>query len=465
MNAFDDTLHRVLARYQGRAIPTRTSSRLSPDPNVSIGIATIKIVTEEQIQAIAFGPLDEVPQVIVRLDPIGRDVQDLEPFAAVLADAVARAIELECAFRIWVPHSVTLEALDVLGHRYWRNQTAPSSIVRMGEICRIVAHEATIPGQQLVADATALLQDHAVTGLTPLEEGHLGAVLAWLDPAVGDPVAEARDRIRLPASGVLPNTPDCHWDDTVDRLRKEMKGAGGTRRRLLEEQLSDILRRAVLREWNLLIEGRRAFLRLGLPSALDELVKDSNKRVRDALVSGFFPARSPKHLVEQLSIMEAGQEKCEIAALEADWILRDQAVHAGVVVRGEVATVHQNKPGYKPCDIDVNSDQGVIRFRLDDKVRIVGTNVAGVVRSLNTAPGGGARVGIEITNGVRTRNVLAVGAYIELIREPYAFINYRSLGEAHTQQPWVFYGAVAPVLSSRRSPGQSALAIARALRR
>ncbi len=465
MNAFDDTLHRVLARYQRRAIPVRTSSQLSPDPDVTIGIATIKIVTEEQIQAIAFGELDQEPQVIVRLDPIGRDVQDLGPFAAFLADTIARAAAVDSALRLWVPHSVTLEALDVLGHRYWRNQTAPASIVRMGEICRIIAREAIIPGQQLVADAAALLQDHVVTGLAPLEEGHLGALLAWLDPTVSDPVAEARERIRLPASGVLPNTPDCHWDDTIDRLRKEMKGAYGARRHLLEDQITDILRRAVLREWNLLIEGRRAFLDLGLPSSLGGLVKDSNQRVRDALDNGFFPARSPKRLVEQLSVMEAGQEKSELASLEADAMLRDQAARAGGVVRGEVSTVRQNRPGFKPCDIEISSDQGIIRLRLDDKVRIIGTNVAGVVRGLATAPGGGTRVCIEITSGVRTRSVLTVGARVELIREPYAFINYRSLGEAHAQQPWVFYSDTAPVLASRPSSGQSALAIARAVRR
>lgn len=82
MNAFDDTLHRVLARHRAHSIPFRTSSSLSPDPNVTIGIATIAIVTEEQIQAIALGPPDGEPEVVVRLDPIGRDVSDLLPFAS-----------------------------------------------------------------------------------------------------------------------------------------------------------------------------------------------------------------------------------------------------------------------------------------------------------------------------------------------------------------------------------------------
>jgi hypothetical protein len=42
VNAFDDTLHRVLARYTGHVIASRTSSSLSPDTEITIGIATIK---------------------------------------------------------------------------------------------------------------------------------------------------------------------------------------------------------------------------------------------------------------------------------------------------------------------------------------------------------------------------------------------------------------------------------------
>lgn len=276
MNAFDDTLHRVMARHMNRALPIRTSSGLSSDPDVSIGIATIKIVTEEQIQAIAYGPLDGEPEVIVRLDPIGRDVTDLVPFASFMDQTADRALAADGALRVWIPHSVTLEALDILGHRYWQNQAAPDAVVRMGKICRIIAHEATFPGQQVVADAASLLQDHIVTGLAPIEEGHLGAMLAWLDPAVRDPLTEARERIRLPASGILPNTPDQPADDRVDRLRKELKRAAGPHKTVIEKEIQDILRRWVLREWQLLVEARRAFLALDLPPVrLEELLEDS----------------------------------------------------------------------------------------------------------------------------------------------------------------------------------------------
>lgn len=465
MNAFDDTLHRAVARARGRALPVRTSSSLSPDPDVTIGIATIKIVTEEQIQAVAFGPLDRPPTVVARLDPIGRDVSDLLPFANFLNATVQRSIVADEPMRVWLPHGVTLEALDVLGHRYWRNQTAPAEIVRLGELCRVIAHEATIPGQQLVADATAQLQGHVITGMAPIEEGHLHAILAWFDPAVADPLAEARERIRLPASGILPNTPDHPYDDRVDRLRKEAKSASGVYRQRLEAQIDAILRNWVLHEWDLMVAGRRAFLDLGLPSlGLDDLVKDSTKRVGYALTNGFFPARQPDQLAAQLSVMEAGQEKAEHAGLENDLLLREQAMRAGAVVAGTVSAVRQPKPKFNPCDIDVDSSQSVVRLRLDDKVSIVGTNVAGVVRGLDATPTGGTRVSLEITGGVRTQSVLSVGASVELVRSAFAFVNHRALGVVREQQSWIFYGDTAPRISPRPSTGQSALAVATAAR-
>lgn len=466
MNAFDDTLHRVMARHMNRAIPTRTSSGLSNDPDVSIGIATIKIVTEDQIQAIAFGSLDEEPEVIVRLAPIDRDVTDLMPFAAFMERTANRALAAGGALRIWIPHSVTLEALDILGHRYWHNQTAPDAVVRMGKICRVVAHEATFPGQQVVADAAALLQDHVVTGLAPIEEGHLDAMLAWLDPAVRDPLTEARERIRLPASGILPNTPDHPADDRVDRLRKEVKRATGRRCAILKGEIEDILRRWVLREWQLLVDARRAFLGLGLPSAgLEGLVEDSTNRMNYALANGHFPARQPHKLAVLLAQMEAGLEKTELAALEGDPILREQAQRAGGVVHGIVSDVRQPRPGRNPCTIDVDSNQGVIRLRLDDKVKVVGTSVTGVVRGVSSTRAGGTRVSIQITGGVRQTSILSAGARLEIMRQGYGFVNFHAFNLVNQRQPWPFYGEAAPRIAAGTPSGRSALAIAAEARR
>jgi hypothetical protein len=352
MSPLEDALTRVVARQLGRALPVRQTSSLALDPMNTIGVVTIKIVTEEQIQAIAYGRLGEEPNVIVRLDPIGRDVTDLLPFARFMARVAETALE-HGQLRVWVPHSGALEALDILGHRYWRNQSAPPEIVRMGEVCRIIAHEATFPGQQLVANAADMLRSHLITGLCPLEEGHLDALLAWLDPAVINPLLEARERIRVPASGILPNTPDQPLDDRVDRLRRIWKSSRGSRRSVAETEIRRILRAAVLREWQILAQARDAFLRLALPATgLGALVKASQARIQYSLESGYFPARSADRLAVQFDEMEAGQQLIDLAALENDPSVRERARHAGEVIGGVVTRVLQPKPSFKPCSLD-----------------------------------------------------------------------------------------------------------------
>jgi hypothetical protein len=465
MNAFEEALHRVAARYHGRAIPTRRSGILSPDPNTTIGVATIKIVTEEQVQAIAFGRIGQEPQILVRLDPISRDVSDLTPFATFLTGIADEAHAQDGALRVWVPHAGTLESLDVLGHRYWRNQQAPDVIRRMGEICRIVAHEQSFPGQQTIADAAALLRAHVITGMTPIEEGHLHAILAWLDPAVREPLQEARDRIRVPASGVLPNTPDQPLDERVDRLRREAKGATGARQTIVQGQISSILAQAVRREWDLMVEARDAFLRLALPTpGLADLLKDSAKRIKDGIEKGHFPARSPEKLTIQLGQMEVGQQRADQIAVENDPVLRAQSRSAGAVVLGHVGVLDQPQAGRKPCSIQIDSDQRVIRLRRDDKVKILNSNVTGVVRGVDVAPGGGVRVTIEITNGVKSSNVLAVGSVVELLEAGFGFVNIKALNTARDRQPWAFYADAMPTIGALSRPGGSLLAIARGTR-
>lgn len=466
MNVFDDTLHRVLARHLKRAITIRASRGLSYDPDVTIGIATIKIVTEEQIQAIAYGDVNENPEVLVRVNPIGRDVTDLLPFARFINDVAQRAINTGGILRVWVPHAAALEALDILGHRYWKNTNAPEEVKRMGEVCRIIAHEATFPGQQVVVDATALLKDHVITGLTPIEEGHLGALLAWLDPSVQDPLTEGRDRIKFPISGVLPNTPDCAADDRIDFLRKRAKGASPRLRAVLEKEIQDILCRWVRQEWQHLIKARDAFAQLQLPAqSLEKLIEDSKRRIHYALTNGHFPARRPDRLAEHLAEMEAALQKVEIAGLESDGYLRAQAVRAGVVVTGAVTRVQQIKPKFRPCTISVDSDQNVIRLRADDKVRIIGSSVVGIVRGMSSTPNGGIQVHIEIDAGFRQTDVLSIGARVELIRDGYGYVPTRPLSLINQRQPWTFYGDAAPLLPTIKPTFQSALETAMRMRR
>lgn len=158
-------------------------------------------------------------------------------------------------------------------------------------------------------------------------------------------------------------------------------------------------------------------------------------------------------------------EKAELAALEGDPILRDQATSAGKVVLGVVSDVRQPRSGRAPCDIDIESNQGVIRLRLDDKVKVVGTTITGVVRGVFSTQSGGTRVSIQITNGVRQTSSLSVGARLEVMRAGYGFVNLPALQLVKQRQPWVFFGDVSPCVASGLPSGRSALEIAAGIRK
>jgi hypothetical protein len=466
MSALQDALTRVLARHWGRALPIRATSALAADPAGVIGIATIKIVTEEQIQALAFGPLDAEPAVIARLDPIGRDVADLLPFARFLADAAQRALAFEGAMRIWVPHAETIAALDVLGHRYWRNQTAPPEIVRMGEICRILAHEALFAGQQVIADSAQLLRDHTITGQSSAEDGHLDAMLAWFDRQVADPLEEARRRSCFPASGVLINTPDRRDDDRVDRLRKEAKSLLGERQQAAHDGIRRILSAGARREWRLMIAAREAFWGLGLPAiGLEELVTLSKRRLVSALTLGHFPPRRADKVAIELDELDAAQHATQDCILEADDTARARARRAGAAIEGRVVALNQPRPGRRPCTIELETAQTVVRTRRDDKVKIVGTNVSGVVRDIAVAASGGTQVRVEIMNGVRSTGVLFPGSRVEIIEQPGGYVRVREFSQAAARGVWMFFGTAAPVLAAVQRRGRSPLAVARGSRR
>jgi hypothetical protein len=183
------------------------------------------------------------------------------------------------------------------------------------------------------------------------------------------------------------------------------------------------------------------------------------------LANGHFPARRPDKLAIWLGQMEAGVEKTELAALEADPNLRAQAQRMGAVVQGSVSAVDQARPGRNPCTIHVDSAQGTIRLRIDDKVTIAGGRVKGVVRAFQSITGGGTRISIEISHGVRQRALLSVGAQFDIMRDSFAFVNYRALAEVGQRRPWAFFDANAPVLPRGTSSSTSAIAAAAAMRR
>jgi hypothetical protein len=115
MSRLIDVLARAVAHHEQRALPTRAAFSLTPDPEDVFAIAFIKMVSEELVQAIAYGhPLGE-PELITRWNPLSRETGELEPFAQALDAYLARMRAKGALPRIWLPHGSALTLLELLG--------------------------------------------------------------------------------------------------------------------------------------------------------------------------------------------------------------------------------------------------------------------------------------------------------------------------------------------------------------
>ena len=88
MSTAIDVTARIIARSQRRAFPIRETVALCPDPDRTFGLVVLKVVSEDQVQALAFGDMTRAPRIITRWNPLGRESADLEPFAQALNDYV-----------------------------------------------------------------------------------------------------------------------------------------------------------------------------------------------------------------------------------------------------------------------------------------------------------------------------------------------------------------------------------------
>lgn len=464
MNDAQKLVRRLEAARAGRAVLVRASRELSPDPQVTVGIAPIKIVTEEHVQALAFGPIGSAPTLIARVDPLGRDASDLEPFAKWLNARMVSAQASGSMPRVWLPHRNALETLDVLGHRYERNRSASPDLQQMGKICRLIARESRHEGQQAVAIASEVLLSHVATGQSPAEDAHLGALLAWINPPQGRTAAEAaQERALDPAAGILANRPGRRDDERVEVLRREWKRAHGDRREHLENTIRRILDAAATDEWALLQEAHAAFWALPLrPGQLQECDEGSKERMTWGIANGPTQPRNPVPRIREMTALEHSQSSAQRARLLGDPVLRAEARTRGRAILGAVARVEQPRYNFNPCWMTLLVPQRELRFRRDDAVVLVGSTVTARVDSVTYDPTtGGSLVRLEITKGVRSIQGAALGKELEWI--PHSAFPYQlKLKQLRTTStPWMLDPeAPMPAAKSKRRLAGDLLALA-----
>jgi hypothetical protein len=455
---------RAGAQFLGRAVPIRTSSLLSPDPEPVFGFAPIRVVSEQRVQAIAYGRLGSEPEIVVAWNPLSRDAAHLEQFAAALYDYLTRALAVGRLPRIWVPHPAALEILDLLGHRYRTNQNASETLRVMGRQCRALAQEAKYAGQQVVAVASSLLTDHVVTGQSPKEDHHLGALLAWIDPPPSvNPLQEASRAALVPAAAMLAR----EVDDRVEKLRRAAKGIGAAAASARSE-IEDLLESGARAEWELLVRAREAFWGLGLPPAdLTKLVKASLERITWSLTSDRNPPSRTHSLARLLDAHEHAMELLEDASVRGDAAEQERARRKGKVVRTAVIGITQpNGHGRNPCSLQLRVEADVWRVRVGTVLQDVTGGIEGRVTGISEDGSGATILVLSVSKGVRSLAFPGLGTEIDWA-DTVVYSGQFRRGQVYSEMEAlahpVVYGDELPA-PVPRAPSGDLLAIANALR-
>ncbi|MFJ9242262.1 hypothetical protein [Streptomyces sp. NPDC101776] len=221
------TLARLEAVHTGRAQPAATvrHRHLSERPLVLVPLTTAG-EAGAPLGALV-GTDRDAPRLLVVAQPRDRDLRFA--FLAELADVVLPYIdtyadEVEAAERnetdpetgkrvkvevelcadapqLIVPSRAGIELVRLLGRSMRFRRTAeqdpetphpaPPRVPLLGRWLTHFGERARVPGSALLLALTEVLGRHWATGQSSLEDQHLGALLAWIDPPDGVPGAEA----------------------------------------------------------------------------------------------------------------------------------------------------------------------------------------------------------------------------------------------------------------------------------
>ncbi|GGK00971.1 hypothetical protein GCM10010123_33700 [Pilimelia anulata] len=121
--------------------------------------------------------------------------------------------------QLWLPNPGGVAFVALLGRSLRFRRTdgehpVPPELPLLGRWLTFLADRAELPGADLLVPATAALAEHWATGQSAVEDAHLAALLAWIDPPEGrtgpGAAAAAEDPAACPPAG--PAT-----DPTFDR--------------------------------------------------------------------------------------------------------------------------------------------------------------------------------------------------------------------------------------------------------
>lgn len=231
------TLARLEAVESGRAQPLATvrHRRLTDRPLVLVPLTTageagaplgalvgtdrdaprLLIVAQPRDRDLRFAFLAELAEAVLPHIESYADV--VEPAERSESDpATGKKVKVETelctdAAQLIVPSRAGIEFIRLLGRSMRFRRTAeddpdtpypaPARVPLLGRWLTHYGERARVPGSSLLLACTDLLNRHWASGQSSLEDQHLGALLAWVDPPAGGSGAEAALRAELARDG------------------------------------------------------------------------------------------------------------------------------------------------------------------------------------------------------------------------------------------------------------------------
>lgn len=285
---------------------------------------------------------------------------------------------------------------------------APPRVPLLGRWFTHYAERARVPGSSLLQALTELLALHWATGQSGLEDQHLGALLAWIDPPEGVSGAEAaleaelardeRGQLRCPPAG--PAT-DPAFDNKLlapaieryDRARTALAAAedgleaderlGALTR--AEQEIRDLVERVTLPTWEKVWRGLDLLRALPEGAHVEERwTRDrwSFTGHRDRVLAGEPPQPRRDDAVTAANKLAARER--EQARLEAQQALDDPLVMAGRRLAGEAFAGEVTDVTMAYSDGKRPSPRPLVTVRTDDRPHL--GERAKVYRSLGGRP-------------------------------------------------------------------------------
>ena len=223
-------LAKVRARESQRAVLVSGVLRVQPDPDAFI-LAPLKMAGEGRLWAVAFGRRGEQPTLVSTADARQRDDEREAVIAplAVALDAYFRECWIkDCAPQVWVSSRSAVAFLDAFAER---RVSKDPEVALLGLRLHFLTDRYFYAGQQVLIPTTQALSQHFATGQSGMEDAHLGALLAWIEPPEGQlPEAAARVAEETPAGVATDVAMDAQLGKLLTELAEGQRGKRVPRR-------------------------------------------------------------------------------------------------------------------------------------------------------------------------------------------------------------------------------------------